>query len=48
MPCSDHLLSEIVTYLLNIYYRESVLSKAVQWIEVKGVSGIEYKVHDVW
>ena len=48
MPCSDHLHSEIIIYLLNIYYWESILSKAVQLIEIKGVSGIEYKVHDVW
>ena len=34
-------------FIKYFYYWENLLSKAVQWIEIKGVCGIEYKVHDV-
>ena len=34
-------------FIKYFYYWENLLGKAAQWIEIKGVSGIEYKVHDV-
>ena len=36
MPCSDHLHSEIIIYLLNMYYWESILSKQYNELKLKG------------